>query len=215
MSNRDYARDLLRLSIEAGALTFGDFTTKSGRQTPYFFNSGVFSSGAVISRLGDCYAEAILASGLEFECLFGPAYKGIPLVVATAAALASRGYDLPYAFNRKEAKTHGEKGALVGRLQGKTLIVDDVITAGTAIRESVEIIGAAEGASLTGIVIAMDRQERGQGKHSAVEEVASEFGVKVCSVATLRSLIEYLRSDPAWSEQLPRVEAYREAYGVS
>lgn len=213
MRTGDYARELCRLSIETGALTFGDFTLKSGRRSPYFFNSGVFSSGDAISRLGHCYAEAILAGDMQFDCLFGPAYKGIPLVVATAVALASRGCDLPYAFNRKEAKTHGEKGSLVGSLKGRVLVIDDVITAGTALREAMEVI-RAEGAEVAGLVVAMDRQERGKDGYSAVQEVEREFRVRVNSVASLASLIEYLRTEPGYREQLSAVDAYRQAYAA-
>ena len=210
MDSNGYSSDFVQLAIEAGALSFGDYTLKCGRNSPYFFNSGVFSSGASIASLGECYARAILASDIEFGCLFGPAYKGIPLVVATAAALARQGCDRPYAFNRREAKTHGEKGRLIGFLKGKVLILDDVITAGTAIREAMEII-KAEGASPAGVVIAMDRQERGTGQLSAVEEVEREFGIPVCKVASLASLIEYMRSDQVRHEHLGKMEAHLEA----
>jgi orotate phosphoribosyltransferase len=203
------------LCLELGVLRFGEFTLKSGRISPYFFNAGLFSTGRAIAGLGRHYADALVASGLQYDMLFGPAYKGIPLVTTTAAALAQQhGFDRPFAFNRKEAKDHGEGGTIVGaKLAGRVLIVDDVITAGTAIRESVEIIRRA-GASPAGVLIALDREERGQGERSAVQEVEQEFGLPVVAVLRLRDLLAHLarRGDEA---TLGRVRAYRDRYGTA
>jgi orotate phosphoribosyltransferase len=202
------------LCLELGVLRFGEFTLKSGRISPYFFNAGLFSTGRAIAGLGRHYADALVASGLQYDMLFGPAYKGIPLVTTTAAALAQHhGVDRPFAFNRKEAKDHGEGGTIVGaKLAGRVLIVDDVITAGTAIRESVEIIRRA-GASPAGVLIALDREERGQGERSAVQEVEQGFGLPVVAVLRLRDLLAHLeRSGEAAT--LGAVRAYRERYGT-
>jgi len=210
-----HQRDFIALSLDLGVLRFGDFTLKSGRRSPYFFNAGLFNTGRAIGALGRHYARAAAASGLVFDMLFGPAYKGIPLVTTTAAAMAEHeGRDLPYAFNRKEAKAHGEGGMIVGApLQGRVLIVDDVITAGTAIRESVEII-RAQGATPAGVLIALDREERGQGEKSAVQEVQDQYGLPVVAVLRLRDLLEHLRAadDRAL---LQAVQAYRDQYGVA
>jgi len=210
-----HQRDFIALSLDLGVLRFGDFTLKSGRRSPYFFNAGLFNTGRAIGALGRHYARAAAASGLAFDMLFGPAYKGIPLVTTTAAAMAEHeGRDLPYAFNRKEAKAHGEGGMIVGApLQGRVLIVDDVITAGTAIRESVEII-RAQGATPAGVLIALDREERGQGEKSAVQEVQDQYGLPVVAVLRLRDLLEHLRAadDRAL---LQAVQAYRDQYGVA
>jgi orotate phosphoribosyltransferase len=212
---QDYQREFLRFALDTGVLRFGEFTLKSGRQSPYFFNAGLFSSGASLARLGRFYAQAILASGISFDVLYGPAYKGIPLASATAIALADHhGRDLPYAFNRKEAKGHGEGGQIVGSpLDGEVLIIDDVITAGTSVRESVDII-RAQGAHPAGVVIALDRQERGRDERSAVQEVREQFGIPVFSIVSLGDLVELLgeRSDNAAS--LAAVREYRSRYGV-
>lgn len=221
---QDYQQEFIRLALSRNALRFGEFTLKSGRVSPYFFNAGSFDDGASLSVLGRCYAAAIVASGLQFDMLFGPAYKGIPLVAATAAALhAEHGRNLPYAFNRKEAKSHGEGGSIVGRaLSGRVLIIDDVITAGTAIRESIEIIRDA-GATPAGVALALDRQERGrdaQGNdlpESAVQEVKRLYGISAFSILSLSGLIDTLRSGNGLLPQdaLAAMEAYRARYGVS
>lgn len=204
----------LDLSLRCEALRFGEFPLKSGRNSPYFFNAGQFNRGAALSGLADCYAQALLESGLDVDMLFGPAYKGIPLATALAVALARRGRDLPLAFNRKEAKTHGEGGSLIGApLAGRVLIVDDVITAGTAVRESVQIIQAA-GARPCGVLIALDRQERGaEGQRSAAQEVASALGLPVIAVATLSDLLAYVGDHPELALHRERLLAYRAAYG--
>lgn len=210
-----YQRDFLEFTARIGALRFGDFTLKSGRRSPYFFNTGLFDSGDRLARLARAYAACIDASGLGFDVLFGPAYKGIPLAAATSMTLASElGRDIPYVFNRKEAKDHGEGGAIVGRpLAGRVLIIDDVITAGTSVRESVAIIRHA-GAEPAGVVIALDRQERGADGRSAVVEVRERFGIPVISVLTLADLIDYLQGDAAARDLLARLRTYREQYGV-
>ena len=201
------------LALRLGVLRFGEFTLKSGRRSPYFFNAGLFNTGAALAELGRCYAETIQRSGIGFDMLFGPAYKGIPLVTATATALADvHGRDVPFAFNRKEAKDHGEGGSVIGSaLAGRVLIVDDVITAGTAIRESAELILHA-GAKLAGVVLALDRQERGHREQSAVQEVESEFGVRCVSIVTLSDLIESLHSSQAGT--LAALRDYRSRYGI-
>jgi orotate phosphoribosyltransferase len=211
----DISRDFIAFACRRGVLRFGEFTTKAGRQSPYFFNAGLFNDGASLAQLADFYAAAIESSGLPIDVLFGPAYKGIPLVAAIAVALAGRGCNLPFAFNRKEAKDHGEGGSLIGApLAGQVLIVDDVISAGTSIRESVELIRAA-GAVPAGVVIALDRQERGTGKLSAVQEVERDFGIPVVAVATLADLIGYLHGQPELERNLAAVDRYRETYGVA
>ena len=208
-----YQQRFLELALEREVLRFGEFSLKSGRLSPYFFNAGLFNSGGALARLADCYAEALLGSGLQFDMLFGPAYKGIPLATALATALYARGIDVPVAFNRKEAKSHGEGGSLIGaRLQGRVLIVDDVITAGTAIRESLEIIRAA-GATPCGVLIALDRQERGQGTRSAVQELEQDANLPVIAVARLAELLAYTAERPELGEHRIRLLAYREAYG--
>jgi orotate phosphoribosyltransferase len=206
--------EFIRLCIDLGVLRFGEFKLKSGRVSPYFFNAGLFNTGRAIAALGRHYARAAALSGVPFDMLFGPAYKGIPLVTATAAALAEHErLDLPYAFNRKEAKDHGEGGLIVGApLAGRVLIVDDVITAGTAIRESVEII-RAHGATPAGVLIALDREERGQGERSAVQEVRDSYGLPVVSVLRLRDLMEHLEAQGE-AATLAAVRAYRDRYGV-
>ncbi|MEW5974116.1 MAG: orotate phosphoribosyltransferase [Pseudomonadota bacterium] len=209
------SQDFLRYALKREVLRFGEFTLKSGRVSPYFFNAGLFNTGDALSRLGRYYAELIVRSGVGFDMLFGPAYKGIPLAAATAIALAERhGRDVPWAFNRKEAKDHGEGGSIVGApLAGRVLIIDDVITAGTAIRESLGIIRAA-GAQAVGVAVLLDRQERGQGELSAIQEVEREHGLKALAIAGLADLVELMRGDAEFAGQLPAVEAYRAAYGV-
>ncbi len=212
---RDYQRDFLGFAIERGVLRFGAFTLKSGRISPYFFNAGLFDSGAALARLGRCYAAAMVEIGLEFDMLFGPAYKGIPLVAAVAIALAEHhGRDLPWCCNRKEAKDHGEGGTIIGApLKGRVLIVDDVITAGTAIRETMELLARHE-ATPAGAIIALDRQERGQGALSAAQEVERAHGIPVIAIATLNDLVAYLAERPECAESLATLRAYRERYGV-
>ncbi|MBS0387437.1 MAG: orotate phosphoribosyltransferase [Proteobacteria bacterium] len=215
----DYQQDFLSLALERQALRFGEFTLKSGRVSPYFFNAGLFNDGAALARLGRCYAAALAHSGLEFDLLFGPAYKGIPLVSACAIAYAEHEHrSVPWAFNRKEAKDHGESGLIVGSpLKGRVVIVDDVITAGTAIRESIELIRSA-GAEPVGVALALDRQERGQGERSAVQEVESAYGLRCVSILSLSGLIDALAArgargfEPA---QLASLRAYRARYGVA
>jgi orotate phosphoribosyltransferase len=206
--------DFIRLCLDLGVLRFGEFTLKSGRVSPYFFNAGLFNTGRAIGMLGRCYARAAALSGVPFDMLFGPAYKGIPLVTVTAAAMAEHeGRDLSWCFNRKEAKDHGEGGTIVGApLTGRVLIVDDVITAGTAIRESVSIIRAA-GATPAGVLIALDREERGQGEKSAVQEVQEAYGLPVISVLRLRDLMAHLEA-AGDTGTLAAVRAYRDRYGV-
>lgn len=210
-----YQREFIRFAIERGVLRFGEFTLKSGRTSPYFFNAGLFNSGLALARLGRFYAEAVQASGIDFDVLFGPAYKGIPLASATAIALAEQhGRDLPWCFNRKEAKEHGEGGSLVGApLVGRALIVDDVITAGTAIREVMQII-QAQGAQAAGVLIALNREERGQGELSAIQEVERDFGIPVVSIVSLSQVLDYLAQDQVLKQHLPAVEAYRAQYGI-
>jgi len=209
-----YQRQFLELAVSRNVLRFGEFTLKSGRISPYFFNAGLFDSGAALAGLGDCYAQTLRASGLEFDMLFGPAYKGIPLATTLAVALAGLGRDVPVAFNRKEAKSHGEGGSLIGAaLHGRVLIVDDVITAGTAIRESLDIIRAA-GATPCAVLIALDRQERGQvGERSAAEEVAAEFSLPVIAIAGLDELLEFADDRADLAAHKPALMAYRFRYG--
>ncbi len=212
---QDYQREFLDFAIAIDVLRFGEFTLKSGRISPYFFNSGLFNSGASLAKLGQYYATAIEASGVEYDMLFGPAYKGIPLVAAMSIALAEKhGKDRPYAFNRKEAKDHGEGGTIVGApLAGKVLVVDDVISAGTSVRESVNIIEGAN-AKLAGVAIAMDRQERGTGNTSAIQEVEADYGVKVVNIICMADIIEYLAEKPGMAAQLEAITTYREQYGA-
>jgi orotate phosphoribosyltransferase len=213
---QDYQREFLDFALDLGVLRFGQFTLKSGRVSPYFFNAGLFNTGAALASLGRFYAQTIVDSGLKFDVLYVPAYKGIPLAALTAAALYEQhGIDVPYAFNRKENKGHGEGGRIVGHpLEGEILIIDDVITAGTAIRESLDII-AAEGASPNGVVIALDRQERGTGPRSAIQEVEADHAMTVAAIVTLEDLIAFIRERGDAPEQLEKIEAYRREYGVS
>lgn len=212
---KDYQREFLEFAIECQALRFGEFTLKSGRVSPYFFNTGLFNTGLKLARLGQFYARAIIDSGLALDMLFGPAYKGIPLATATASALAQlSGRDVAYSFNRKEAKKYGEGGVIVGHpLQGKVLIVDDVISAGTSVRESVQIIKAAK-ATPVGVAIALDRQERGEGKLSAVQEVEAAHGLRVISIVTLETLLQYMDGKDGVRHHLDAINAYRLAYGT-
>lgn len=211
----NFSRDFIELACDKGVLRFGEFVTKAGRLSPYFFNAGLFNDGASFGRLCDFYARTLLAADLPCDMLFGPAYKGIPLVAGTAMRLAEHGHNLPFCFNRKEAKDHGEGGTLVGApLAGRVAILDDVISAGTSVRESVEII-RAHGATPSAVVIALDRMERGTGSLSAVQEVGQTYGIPVLAVATLKDLIAYLHDSPALAANLDAVQRYRETYGVS
>jgi orotate phosphoribosyltransferase len=212
---KQYQTDFIDFAISAGVLRFGEFTLKSGRVSPYFFNAGLFNTGEHLARLGRSYAQAITDSNTRFDVLFGPAYKGIPLAAAASIALADHHrHNVPWCFNRKEAKDHGEGGNLVGAgLSGRVLVIDDVITAGTAIRESVEIIQAA-GATLAGVIIALDRQERGNDKRSAIQEVEESLGISVTSIVTLANVLEYLQDRKRYDKEVARIQAYREEYGV-
>jgi len=210
-----YKVQFIDFALSRGALKFGEFTLKSGRLSPYFFNAGTFNSGAALAALGRYYADAIVASELRFDMLFGPAYKGIPLVAAVAVALAEHhGRDLPWAFNRKEAKDHGEGGWLVGApLAGRVLVIDDVITAGTAIREVAALFERTE-ATMAGVMVALDRQERGQSNLSAIQEVERVLGVPVQSIVGLTDIIQYLGSQSSQDKQLARMQEYRSQYGI-
>ena len=209
-----FRQDFIRFAIRQNVLRFGEFQTKAGRLSPYFFNSGLFQDGNALRELSQFYAQAILTSGIEFDMLFGPAYKGIPLAAGSAIALAEQGRNVPYCFNRKEAKDHGEGGTTVGaKLQGRVLIIDDVISAGTSVRESIDLIRAA-GATPCAVVIALDRMERGQGELSAVQEVQRSYGIPVISIATLADLLGYLQGQPELQQNLHAVQTYRDRYGV-
>lgn len=210
-----YQREFIEFALEKEVLKFGEFTLKSGRKSPYFFNAGLFNTGRDLARLGRFYAAALADSGIEFDVLFGPAYKGIPIATTTAVALADHhDVDTPYCFNRKEAKDHGEGGNLVGSaLEGRIMLVDDVITAGTAIRESMEII-KANGADLAGVLVAIDRQEKGKGELSAIQEVERDFGCAVISIVSLGDLVTYLEEKGDAAENLEAVKAYRSEYGI-
>ncbi|QEL57518.1 orotate phosphoribosyltransferase [Chromobacterium paludis] len=210
----DFRQEFIRFALDKQVLKFGEFITKAGRQSPYFFNTGLFNDGESTLKLSRFYAQSIQQSGVEFDMLFGPAYKGIILAAAAGMALAERGRNVPFAYNRKEAKDHGEGGTLVGApLKGKVLIIDDVISAGTSVRESVEMIRAA-GATPAGVAIALDRMERGQGELSAVQEVAKQHGLPVVAIATLKDLLGYLENHPEMAAHLDAVRAYRAQYGV-
>jgi len=215
---QDFQKDFLNFVIENEILRFGEFTLKSGRVSPYFFNAGLFNTGEKLSFLAECYAASIIASGIDYDVLFGPAYKGIPLATATAMALANNHQvNKPYCFNRKEAKAHGEGGSIVGaELSGNVLIVDDVITAGTAVREAAEII-SGNGAKLNGIAVAMDRQEKGTGELSAIQEIEQSYQIKVVSIISLQNIVDYLMASENDKLQpyLDAVVAYREEFGIS
>ncbi len=210
-----YQREFIEFALERQVLRFGEFTLKSGRTSPYFFNAGLFNTGRDLARLGRFYAAALVDSGIEYDLVFGPAYKGIPIATTTAVALCDHhDVDVPYCFNRKEAKDHGEGGNLVGsELTGRVMLVDDVITAGTAIRESMEIIEANK-AQLAGVLIALDRQEKGKGELSAIQEVERDFDCAIVSIIKLEDLINYLSEKSGMEAQLASVSAYREQYGI-
>jgi orotate phosphoribosyltransferase len=210
----DFRQEFLAFALARDVLRFGDFVTKAGRRSPYFFNAGLFNDGVSLRDLGRFYADALVASGLHCDQLFGPAYKGITLAAATAIALADKGRNLPYSYNRKEAKDHGEGGVVVGApLQGDILIVDDVITAGTSVRESVELI-RAHGARPAGVMIALDRMERGQGAQSAVQEVRATYGIPVVAIATLDDVMRFIAGRAELATWQGAVSAYREQYGA-
>lgn len=210
-----WQRQFIEFAINKQVLKFGEFTLKSGRTSPYFFNAGLFNTGRDLALLGRFYAQALVDSGIDFDLVFGPAYKGIPIATTTAVALADHhDRDVPYCFNRKEAKDHGEGGTLVGSpLQGRIMLVDDVITAGTAIRESMEVI-SANNATLAGVLISLDRQERGRGQESAIQEVERDYGCKVISIITLKDLVTWLEEKPEMADRLIAVQTYRKDYGI-
>ena len=211
----DFRQEFLAFAVARDVLRFGDFVTKAGRRTPYFFNAGLFDDGESLRLLGRYYADALLAAGLECDQLFGPAYKGITLAAATAIALAEKGHNLPFSFNRKEAKDHGEGGVVVGAgLNGRVLVVDDVITAGTSVRESVELI-RREGGQPAGVLIALDRMERGRGAKSAVREVRDAYGIPVAAIATLDDLLAFVAGQPALEAHGAAIAAYRAEYGAN
>lgn len=211
----DFRHEFLKFSIQQNVLRFGEFKTKAGRISPYFFNAGLFADGLALKQLGEFYAKAIHAAGIEFDVLFGPAYKGIPLAASTAIALTNLGTNTPYSFNRKETKDHGEGGNIVGApLQGNVLIIDDVISAGTSVRESVELI-RTQGATPAGVIIAIDRMERGTGVLSAVQEVQQQYQIPVFAIANLDDLLNYLQMDPAMEQYASAVAQYRLTYGAN
>jgi orotate phosphoribosyltransferase len=216
---KDYQREFIEFAIEKKVLRFGEFTLKSGRVSPYFFNAGMFKTGGDLARLGRFYAATLMDAKIDFDLVFGPAYKGIPIATTTTVALFDQhNIDVPYCFNRKEAKTHGEGGSLVGApLEGNIMLVDDVITAGTAIRESMQII-AAQGAQLSGVLIALDRQEKGQSELSAIQEVERDFGTQVAAIVTLGDVVTFLEeqvaTQPALAENLAAIRQYRINYGI-
>lgn len=212
---QDYQREFIQFSIDSQVLRFGEFTLKSGRSSPYFFNAGLFNTGMRLARLGEFYADAIVAAKVDFDMMFGPAYKGIPLVSAVSIALHQKhGIDKPWAFNRKEAKSHGEGGSLVGApLEGKVLVIDDVITAGTAIRESLELIKGTS-ASLAAVCVSIDRQEKGQGELSAIQEIERDHNVQVVTIAQLSTLIAFLSESSDQTDTVANIERYRDQYGV-
>ena len=212
---QQYKQDFIEFALARDVLKFGEFTLKSGRTSPYFFNAGLFSTGNDLAKLGQFYAAALMDAGIDYDLVFGPAYKGIPIATTTVVALADKhNVDKPYCFNRKEKKGHGEGGNLVGSpLAGKVLLVDDVITAGTAIRESMQLI-AANQASLAGVLIALDRQEKGQGELSAIQEVERDFNTQVIAIVSLQDVIEFIQGNAQFQAHLPAVEAYRKQYGI-
>lgn len=210
----DYQKQFIQYALDCGVLKFGEFHLKSGRISPYFFNTGLFNTGAQLDKLGQFYAQALISAGVQADVLYGPAYKGIPLVSTTSIAYSRLKDDIPFAFNRKEAKDHGEGGVLVGApLQGKVWILDDVITAGTSVRESVDIIRAA-GATVAGVLIALDRQEKGQNQLSAVQEVSAQFGIPVVAIICLADIIEFIAQEEGAAAKLAIIQTYREHYGI-
>jgi len=210
----DFSQQFIQFAIQKQVLRFGEFKTKAGRLSPYFFNVGLFNDGESLMKLGEFYSASIDKSGIQFDMLFGPAYKGIPLAASIAIAFYRQNRNLPFAFNRKESKDHGEGGSVVGApLQGRVLIIDDVISAGTSVRESVDLIKAS-GATPCGVAIALDRQERGTSSLSAVEEVKKTMGIPVCSIANLEMLIKYLQNQPHMAQNLASIERYRSEYGT-
>ena len=213
---QDYQKEFIEFALSSQVLRFGEFTLKSGRVSPYFFNAGLFNTGEALAKLGQYYAQALTDSSVQFDVLFGPAYKGIPLASSCAVALATQhNINTPYSFNRKEAKDHGEGGNIVGApLKGKVLIIDDVITAGTAIREAMDIISNV-GAQAAGVLIALDRQEKGKGELSAIQEVEQQYNIPVSSIIKLADLIEYIKVKDEFKQHLPSVEAYRKEYGIA
>lgn len=213
---QNYQQEFIEFAIRQGVLKFGEFTLKSGRTSPYFFNAGLFNTGKALAQLGQFYAEAIQAAGIDYDVIFGPAYKGIPLASSLGVALYEKHQkDVPYVFNRKEAKAHGEGGTLVGSpLEGRVLIVDDVITAGTAIREVMSIIESAGNAKPAAVLIALDRQEKGKAELSAIQEVERDYGIPVISIVKLEQVLAYVAEQPELSQYAPAIAAYREQYGV-
>jgi len=210
----DYQKQFIQYALDCGVLKFGEFQLKSGRISPYFFNTGLFNSGAQLDKLGQFYAQALISAAVDVDVLYGPAYKGIPLVSTTSIAYSRLQRDMPFAFNRKEAKDHGEGGVLVGApLQGKVWILDDVITAGTSVRESVDIIRAA-GATVAGVLIALDRQEKGRNELSAVQEVSAQFGIPVIAIISLADIIEFIAQDADSADKLAIIRGYRQQYGI-
>lgn len=210
----DYQKQFIQYALDCGVLKFGEFQLKSGRISPYFFNTGLFDTGAKLDKLGQFYAQALINAGVEVDVLYGPAYKGIPLVSTTSIAYSRLLRDIPFVFNRKEAKDHGEGGSLVGApLQGKVWILDDVITAGTSVRESVDIIRAA-GATVAGVVIALDRQEKGPNELSAVQDVSAQFGIPVIAIIGLTDIIEFIAQDSTYADKLAIIQDYRRHYGI-
>ena len=210
----DYQKQFIHYALDCGVLKFGEFQLKSGRISPYFFNTGLFNTGAQLDKLGQFYAQTLINADVAVDVLYGPAYKGIPLVSTTSIAYSRLNKDIPFAFNRKEAKDHGEGGSLVGApLQGNVWILDDVITAGTSVRESVEIIRGA-GATVAGVVIALDRQEKGQNQMSAVQEVSQQFGIPVLAIISLAEIIEFIEQDPDFIDKLTIISSYRKQYGI-
>ncbi len=211
----DYQRNFIRFALDHGVIRFGEFTLKSGRISPYFFNAGLFNTGKALAQLGDCYAQAIQHADIDYDMVFGPAYKGIPLASSTAIALAEHYQrNVPFSFNRKEAKDHGEGGNIVGApLRGKVLIIDDVITAGTAFRQSLQLM-QANNASLAGLAIALDRQERGNGKLSAIQEIQNQHNIPVIHIITLQDLCDYLREENLQTDALGKIEAYQAEFGI-
>lgn len=214
---RDYQKDFIEFAIQQGVLKFGEFTLKSGRISPYFFNAGLFNSGGALAKLSQFYAQALEDSGVNYDIIFGPAYKGIPLAATLAVALNNQfNKDVPYVFNRKEAKDHGEGGTLVGvALEGKVVIVDDVITAGTAIREVMTTINQSPKAQAVAALIALDRQEKGKGELSAIQEVEKDFGIKVVSIVGLNQVLDYVAQSPELQQHTAAIQAYRDQYGIS